>query len=137
MARRYLTWYEDDGFLERPDRSAGAIAADGLCQAGRGLTPVTRQYAGEQSEYFSMVETGGNKSADKLDTRIRSVRDGRVVFSGPATQGAMDGGRLAILAGLKLGSQMSAGDYYLEIAATDPARKHAAAAQWTDFEILP
>ena len=49
----------------------------------------------------------------------------------------MDGGGLAILGGLKLGSQMSAGDYYLEITAADPMRRHAAAAQWTDFEILP
>jgi hypothetical protein len=49
----------------------------------------------------------------------------------------MDGGGLAILGGFKLGSQMSAGNYYLQITATDPTGRHATATQWTDFEILP
>ncbi len=117
--------------LQQADRPAGTPAY-------AGMTPITRQFhAGGQLEYFSMVEKGGNKSADKLDTQIRIIRDGRIVYSGPAKQVPMDGGGLAILGGLKLGSQMSAGDYYLEITAADPMRRHAAAAQWTDFEILP
>jgi VWFA-related protein len=117
--------------LQQADRPAGTPAY-------AGMTPITRQFhAGGQLEYFSMVEKGGNKSADKLDTKIRIVRDGRTVYSGPAKQVPMDGGGLAILGGLKLGSQMSAGDYYLEITAANPTRRHAAAAQWTDFEILP
>ena len=83
-----------------------------------------------------MVEKGGHKSADTLETQVRIIRDGRIVYSGPAKQVPMDGGGLAILGGLKLGSQMSAGDYYLQITAIDPTRRRAAAAQWTDFEIV-
>lgn len=84
-----------------------------------------------------MVEKGGNQLADELDTQIRIIRNGRIVYSGPAKQVPMDDGGLAILGGLKLGSQMPVGDYYLQITAIDRMRRHAAAAQWTDFEIVP
>jgi hypothetical protein len=117
--------------LQQADRPGGAPAY-------AGMTPITRQFhAGSELEYFSMVEKGGNKPTDKLETQIRIIRDGRIVYSGPAKQVPMDGGGLSILGGLKLSSQMPAGDYYLQITATDPTRKHAAAAQGTDFKILP
>jgi len=117
--------------LQQGDRPPGT-------PADSGTTPALRQFhPGSQLEYFCMVEKGGGKSADKLGAQIQIMRDGRSIYSGPAKVVPLDGGRLAILGDLKLGARMSPGDYYLGVIASDLAKKNAAAAQWTDFEILP
>jgi hypothetical protein len=82
-------------------------------------------------EYFCLVEIAGKKAAAaNLDSRIRIVRDGQDVYTGPAKMLPIDGGGLAFNGKLKLSDRLTPGDYYLGIVA-------AGVAQWTDFEILP
>jgi hypothetical protein len=120
--------------LQNGERPAGA-------PAWTGMSPATRQFRpGAEVEYLSMVESGSKKAvpASDLDPRIRIIRDGKDVYTGPAKMVAMDGGRLAITGRLKLGHEMPPGDYYLGIIVADRTiRKENAVAQWTDFEIVP
>ena len=111
--------------LQSGDRPAGAAA-------WTGMSPVTRQFhPGGEVEYFCLVEIAGKKAAAaNLDSRIRIVRDGQDVYTGPAKMLPIDGGGLAFNGKLKLSDRLTPGDYYLGIVA-------AGVAQWTDFEILP
>ncbi len=104
-----------------------------------GMTPATRQFrAGGQVEYFCMVAKGKKGApAEDLEARIRIVRDGREVYSGPSKLIPVQGG-LAFMGNVRLSDTMAPGDYYLGVVASESgARKKVLAVQWTDFQILP
>ncbi len=137
-------------FLEIPELKKGRVALTSIVlqdgdrtdgtPAWTGMSPVTRRFhSGSQVEYLCLVENTGNKVlAANLDSQIRIVRDGKSVYTGPAKLVSMDGGGLALTGTLKLGQKMTPGDYYLGIVTADrTAPKSGAAAQWTDFEIMP
>jgi VWFA-related protein len=137
-------------FLEIPELKKGRVALTSIVlqngdrpagtAAFAGMSPVTRQFhPGSEVEYFCLVENTGKKVlAANLISQIRIVRDGKNVYTGPAKLVPGAGGELAFTGTLKLGEKMTPGDYYLGVVAADrTAPKNGAAAQWTDFEIMP
>lgn len=137
-------------FLEIPELKRGRVALTSVIlqngdrpagtSAFAGMSPATRQFRpGSEVEYFCLVENTGKKvPAADLDSLIWIVRDGKDVYKGPARLVPIDGGGLAVTGRLRLSPKMTPGDYYLGIVAADrTAPKSGAAAQWTDFEIMP
>ena len=78
----------------------------------------------------------------QLQTQMRLFRDGKQVFTGrvlpfnPGTQPDLK--RLAAGGGLQLGTDMTPGEYVLQLIVTDPLAKdkYRTATQWIDFEIV-
>jgi VWFA-related protein len=96
--------------------------------------------SGAALEYLSMVESDGKKGAGKppgIAAQIHLVRDGKEVYSAAAGLTALAGGGQAFSGKLML-SSFPAGDYYLQVVATDhDGIMKRVAVQWTDFQILP
>jgi VWFA-related protein len=80
--------------------------------------------------------------ASQLSTQMRLYRDGKLIFSPAPTavsmQGQPDPQRAAGGGRLQLGSDMTAGDYVLQVIVTDAADKSKprVTSQWIDFEIV-
>jgi VWFA-related protein len=78
----------------------------------------------------------------QLQTQIRVFRDGKELFAGRVqpldTSGQLNVKQLAAVGGLQLGSNMTPGEYILQIIVIDPLakEKHRTATQWIDFEIV-
>jgi VWFA-related protein len=78
----------------------------------------------------------------QLQTQMRLFRDGKQVFTGrvlpfnPGTQPDLK--RLTAGGGLQLGTDMTPGEYVLQLIVTDPLAKdkYRTATQWIDFEIV-
>jgi hypothetical protein len=68
-----------------------------------------------------VVTDSEGRHAPDLAAQIRIVRDGREVYSAPA----------------KIAGAIPPGEYYMQVVATDGARKNTTAEQWTDFQVLP
>jgi len=72
---------------------------------------------------------------------VRLFRDGRQVFAGPEmpydSSNPEDRGRLVNIERLRLGSNLTPGDYVLQVVVTDAlaSDKYNTATQWIDFEI--
>jgi hypothetical protein len=96
-----------------------------------GMTPAVRRFRrGSVVEYFSLLK-GGDES---VEPQIRIVREGKPVFTAKA--GVRRAEQATAVSGeLRLGREMPAGQYYLQILAV--AASGRAASQWTDFEVLP
>jgi hypothetical protein len=77
-----------------------------------------------------------------LITQVRLFRDGKEVFAGkktPYDPGQQAGTkRLPVTGGLFLGTEMSSGEYMLQLIVTDllADRKYQSATQWMDFQIV-
>ena len=78
----------------------------------------------------------------RLQTQMRAFRDGKEVFTGRVqtfdASGQPDAKRLLAGAALQLGTDMTPGEYILQIIVTDPLakEKYRVANQWIDFEIV-
>jgi VWFA-related protein len=78
----------------------------------------------------------------RLQTQIRAFRDGKEVFTGRVqtfdASDQPDLKRLMAGAALLLGTDMTPGEYILQVIVTDPlaSEKHRTATQWIDFEIV-
>ncbi len=78
----------------------------------------------------------------KLMTTMRIIREGRVVFEGQPTPvdltGQTDLQRVIAGSGVQLGTEMTPGDYILQVTVTDllAREKQATETQWIDFEIV-
>ena len=78
----------------------------------------------------------------QLQTQIRIFRDGKQIFTGnvqPFVPGdTSDLKRLAAGSGIRLGTDLTPGEYILQIIVTDPLakEKYRTATQWIDFEIV-
>lgn len=100
---------------------------------------------GQQLQYSVIVY---NARLDKttarpqLLTQVRLFRDGEPVFTGReltlSEANQPDPKRIPVIGALKLGTDLSPGEYVLQITATDPLadEKHRVAIQWIDFEIV-
>lgn len=81
-------------------------------------------------------------SHPQLRTQLRLFRDGQVVFTGKENAindaSQPDLKRITMLGAVKLGADLTPGEYILEITVTDPLadEKHRLATQWIDFEIV-
>ncbi|HKR02100.1 MAG TPA: hypothetical protein VJT09_15580, partial [Pyrinomonadaceae bacterium] len=80
--------------------------------------------------------------APQLQTQMRLFREGREIFAGSIqpfdTGGQPDLKRLTAGGALQLGTDMTPGDYVLQIIVTDPLAKtkYRTVSQWIDFEIV-
>jgi VWFA-related protein len=78
----------------------------------------------------------------QLITQVRLFRDGKEIFTGkenpydPGQQTDMK--RLAVAGGLQLGSDMTSGEYVLQVVVTDllADKKRRTVTQWMDFQIV-
>ena len=81
-------------------------------------------------------------SHPQLTMRVRLFRDGKEVFTGketpyvPGQQTDMQ--RLAATGAVRLGNDMTPGDYVIQVVVTDllADQKHRVAAQWMDFQVV-
>lgn len=78
----------------------------------------------------------------QLVTQVRLFRDGKEIFTGkenPFTPGQQtDMKRLAVSGGLLLGSEMTSGEYILQVVVSDllADQKRRTVTQWMDFQII-
>lgn len=79
----------------------------------------------------------------QLQTQVRVFRDGQPVFTGRLQRFALnnppDVSRLSAASAVKLGADMTPGDYVLQVIVTDSLAedKHSTATRWVDFKIVP
>jgi len=83
-------------------------------------------------------------SRPQLFTQVRLFRDGQQVFAGPVipydSSKQLDLGRLVDIESVRLGSNLTPGQYVLQVVVRDDALvkdKYDTATQWMDFEIEP
>jgi len=73
--------------------------------------------------------------------QVRLYRDGAEVFTGKETQfnagQQTDLQRLPAIGAIRLGTDMTPGDYVIQIVVTDALadQKHRVATQWMDFQV--
>jgi VWFA-related protein len=90
--------------------------------------------------YNAVVDKGGARP--QLQIQMRVFRDGREVFTGRVqpfdASGQTDLKRIATGGALQLGTEMTPGEYILQVIVTDPLakEKYRTATQWIDFEIV-
>jgi VWFA-related protein len=154
-------------FIEAPDIKKNRLALSGIVIRGEARTAsdTTSTDPGEGVDSGSaeaspavrhfkrgMVMTYGlfiyNARIDKatmhpqLITQVRLFRDGKEVFAGnktPYDSGQQtDMKRLPVTGGLFLGTEMSSGEYMLQLIVTDllADKKYQSATQWIDFQIV-
>ena len=137
-------------FLEIPDVKkarlalASVILRDGerspWASDALDITPALRQFRrGGLVEFLCTVENGGKKRPKvDLETRVRILRQGKVIYSAPAKLVEMKDGSPAVFGVLRLADKLTPGDYDLQVIATEQkGGKAIAAGQWTDFTVLP
>ena len=79
----------------------------------------------------------------QLQTQVRIFRDGQPVFTGKAQRFTLnnppDISRLFAASAIKLGADMSPGEYVLQLIVSDllAGDKYATASRWVDFKIVP
>jgi len=81
-------------------------------------------------------------SHPQLMTQVKLFRDGAEVFTGKESQfnpgQQTDMQRLAAVGAIKLGTDMTPGDYVIQVVVTDllADKKHRVATQWMDFQVI-
>ncbi|HEV7683617.1 MAG TPA: VWA domain-containing protein [Pyrinomonadaceae bacterium] len=132
------------------DQSAAASStqadAKKIADATLSVRAATRQLKRGQVLQYSVIIYNArlDKTTTKpqLQTQLRLFRDGQLVFAGKETLiselSQSDSKRITMLGAVKLGADLTPGEYVLQITATDPLadEKHRVATQWIDFEIV-
>ncbi|HEX8748831.1 MAG TPA: VWA domain-containing protein [Pyrinomonadaceae bacterium] len=135
-----------------PSSSAGAQQA---MSSAEGAQPELDPQAGAAMRRFrhGMIMNYGymiyNAQLDKqtqrpqIETQVRLFRDGKVIFTGKVqplnVNEQTDLARLAAGGALRLGTDMTPGEYVLQVAVTDLLAKDSkrrTTTQWIDFEIV-
>jgi VWFA-related protein len=88
------------------------------------------------------AQYGDGSSTPELHARVRLLRDGRVVYTGPTARvqtGAARGTPVNAVGSLSVGRQTSPGEYTLAVTVTDAlaSKEHADATATIDFTIEP
>ena len=137
--------------LASPDvaRAAGLavpVGKEGQVQAYAEGGPATRHYLPGQPIVYGYIvinpKFAGPRKRPQTTVQLRLYRNGTEIFAGkpqPVNQKLED--NPAGLAGagiLRLGSELTPGEYLIQLTATDPLakRKRRQASQWIDFEVL-
>ena len=154
-------------FLDAPDIKKKRLALSGLVVRGQlasqsGNAVMVTQSEGreegdaETSAAVRHFKTGNvmtyafyiynakldSTSHPQLTTQVKLFRDGAEVFTGKETQFSpgqqTDMQRLAAGGAIKLGTDLTPGDYVIQIVVTDllADRKHRVSTQWMDFQVL-
>jgi VWFA-related protein len=128
--------------MEKSGESPGEGVDDGDAQAS---PAVRRFHQGLVMQYGYLIFNAQSNKATRqpqLTTQVRLVRDGKVIFTGneipfdPAGQADMK--RLVVGGAIQLGTELSPGEYVLQVIVTDAltSEKRRSATQWIDFEII-
>jgi VWFA-related protein len=148
-------------YIEVPDLNNRRLALSGVVLSGSstsaaqandktnltnlGGSPAVRDFRqGMQLEWGYLIY---NAQLDKnqkhqLTTNVQLFRNGQQVFSGGdkplATDNQKDPQRLVVSGGLILGTDLTPGEYVLQVIVTDALaeKKYRTATQWMDFEIV-
>lgn len=92
------------------------------------------------AEVYNAKSASGQKP--QLTTQIRLFRDGKVILDGKQVPvdvaGQVDMQKINILGALNLGTEMTPGDYILQIIVTDNLAKEKSkiSSQWVQFEVV-
>ena len=134
-----------------PTASASSPAAQSGASEGQANEPdpssnaaVRRFQQGMKVDYFVNIYNARLDPASarpQLRTQMRLFRDSQLVFTGrvnPFDPGQQTGAKYMAGSRLQLGSDLSPGEYVLQIIVTDPLvkGKYSMATQWIDFEIV-
>ncbi len=141
-----------------PARGGSATAAQQLTAAAGvaaeandpGLSPAVRRLRhGVFLDYaYAIYNARPDKAAGqpRLTTQVRLFKDGRLVFEGAAAPldltGQTDPKRLAAGGRLQVGSELTPGDYVLQVVVTDEVARgkkrdgRGTTTQWVDFEVV-
>ena len=127
-------------------RAAAALPAP-LDAADLQAGPALRRLRPGMSLYYNFAiynAQGDAARAPQLQMQARLFRDGQLIYTGKPlpvdTEGQKDARHLLAGARMKLGAKAAPGQYVLQVVVTDALardNKHATAAQWLDFEIVP
>jgi hypothetical protein len=131
-------------------RKQGMMAVDApggeAENASEGSMAVRRFYQGQALTYGYLVfnaQLSGPGKRPQVETRMRLFRDGKLTFSGQLSTLQPDERQdlARVIAGglLRLGANMTPGQYVLQVVATDKLAKskYSLATQSIDFEVLP
>ncbi|MFL6256908.1 MAG: VWA domain-containing protein [Pyrinomonadaceae bacterium] len=141
-----------------PSRDATATAAEQLTDgegvgaeaADAGLSPAVRRLRhGVFLDYgYAIYNARLDKTTGqpRLTTQVRLFREGRLVFAGEVTpldvSGQKDLKRLVAGGRLQVGTELTPGDYVLQVVVTDELARgkkqdgQGTATQWVDFEVV-
>jgi VWFA-related protein len=134
--------------ISGPGGNAKPIAQDGKVPSASDpetSTAIRRFRHMMRLEYGLLVYNAGlDKVSGKpqFTTQIRLFQDGKQVFSGDPLPfnptGQTDMGRLVVVGALDLGTDLTPGEYILQIIVSDTLadKKYRVATQWMDFEII-
>lgn len=106
-------------------------------------SPAMRRFRrGMVMQYGYIIYNAKLAPAPQLTTQMRLFRDGKPIFTGKiaplSTTGQTDLKRITGGGFLQLGTDMTPGEYVLQVVVTDALAKdkHRTATQWMDFEIV-
>ncbi len=137
-------------FVEAPDLSKNRLALSGIVlsaveaetepQAG---PAIRRLRQGMTLDYRYIIYNANPRGPQgpQLETQMRLFRDGQTVFTGRTlkfdTTGQTDLKRLSAAGRLRLGPELTPGNYVLQVTVTDSLapQERRSALQWIDFEI--
>jgi VWFA-related protein len=147
----YLAEREEAGSVRASTAGGAAVEASRGDSEGEGKIDERDPQSGPAVRRFrpgALVEYGYevyNARLDKatrrpqLQSQVRLFRDNRPVFTGKVVNlnGKVDARRLAAFGRLRLGANLTAGEYVLQVVVTDALarEKNRLTAQWIDFEI--
>ena len=125
----------------------GATESDDLSGVDPANSAAVRQFRqGDNMRYSfviynSLVDEATSRL--QLQTQVRVFRDGQPVFTGKQRPFMVDNPpdmmRLSAASSIKLGAEMTPGDYVLQVIVTDllAGDKYNVASRWVDFKIVP
>jgi VWFA-related protein len=154
-------------FIDAPDIKKKRLALSGLVVRGQSANQsvnaamATQSEGREEGDAETSAAVRHFKAANvmtyafyvynaKLDTtshpqlmmQVKLFRDGAEVFTGKESQfnpgQQTDMQRLAAVGAIKLGTDMTPGDYVIQVVVTDllADKKHRVATQWIDFQVI-
>ena len=126
--------------------SGAGIFISIACDSIGVIDPGRRKFRTPSNLYFGYFVYNAQQDKTtrqpKLIATTRLVRDGKIVFEGEPTPvnttGQTDLQRIIAGSGVQLGTEMTPGEYILQITVTDQLakEKEATQTQWVDFEIV-
>ena len=126
----------DDG------RGGEYVAGAGAAETGPAIRRFRRGALLDYGFYIYGARLEASAQKPRLTTELRLFRDGRPVFSGKPlpfdTAGQTDLKRLVSGGSFRLGTDLTPGDYALQIVVTDllAEEAHRTSTSWIDFEIV-
>lgn len=123
--------------------SEGALEEEFDPQAGAAVRRLRRGMLMNYAYVIYNAQLDKQTLRPQLETQLRLFRDGQLVYTGPVQpldlSNQRDMARLIAGGGLRLGTDLLPGEYFLQVVVTDllaKDKKQRTATQWIDFEIV-